>query len=334
MTGRITGVGTALPGPSVDNVTLAERLGVNREWIDVFIGTRTRHFAVDLSSGKQLVTLAELAEQAASQAIQRAGVDTADIEFLVLATASPDELMPATVNRVADLLGIDQVPTYQLQSGCAGATQALDLADLLLTRHSCGLVIGGDVCARHLRLDVEFTRLQSNELINYVLFGDGAGAAVLTTAEVPGMAVRAVVNQVAGRGQPPGQVVRWFGPADRDNMAQAVQEDYKAIEQRVPVLADEILWQLLEITGWQPGDVTYLLPPQLSGRMTERLVDHLALPGAVEVSCVADTGNTGNALPFGQLDRLVLGEGERALAITVESSKWIKGGFAVEGVGG
>jgi 3-oxoacyl-[acyl-carrier-protein] synthase-3 len=80
--------------------------------------------------------------------------------------------------------------------------------------------------------------------------------------------------------------------------------------------------------------VGYLLPPQLSGRMAERLVNFLALPDVTEISCVADTGNTGNALLFGQLDRLELGVGERAVAITVEPGKWIKGGFAVEGVAG
>jgi 3-oxoacyl-[acyl-carrier-protein] synthase III len=331
---RIIGVGTALPGAPIDNVALAERFGVHRGWIDVFIGTRTRHFAVDLSSGKQLMTLAELAEQAARQAMQRAGVVAGDIEFVVLATATPDELVPATVHRVADMLGVDQVPVYQLQSGCAGATQALDLAGMLLRRHSCGLVIGGDVCARLLRLDLDFDQLPSEDLVNYVLFGDGAGAVVLTSWEAAGMALRAVVSQAAGRGHEPGQVVRWFGAADRDRDVPVVEQDYKAIEQRVPVLADEIFWQLLEMTGWSPRDVGYLLPPQLSGRMAERLVNFLALPDVTEISCVADTGNTGNALLFGQLDRLELGVGERAVAITVEPGKWIKGGFAVEGVAG
>jgi len=339
---RIASVGTALPLSPVDNRGLAGRLGVSEEWIDLFVGTRTRHFAVDLATGEQRVTLADLAEQAAAQALRRAGVSAPEVDFLVLATATPDALMPATVNEVADRLGVDQVPTYQLQSGCAGAVQALDLGRMLLQRpeHRTGLVVGGDVCARHLRLDQEFTRLPPAALVNYVLFGDGAGAAVLDRrAGAGGMALRAVLNQVTGRGQRPGQVIRWFGDADRGgadhrDAGPAVEEDYKAIEDRVPALADEILWQLLETTGWQPDDLGYLLPPQLSGRMTSRIVEHLALDGAEEVSCVADTGNNGNALPFFQLDRLAgrLRPGQRALAISVESSKWVKAGFALEGL--
>ncbi|MFH8747480.1 3-oxoacyl-ACP synthase III family protein [Streptomyces rimosus] len=332
----ITAVGTALPGPAIDNDRLTELLGVNREWVDAFIGTKTRHFAVDLATGEQHSTLTDLAERAAANAMQRAGVRPRSIDFIVLATASPDELMPATVNRVADRLGLNQIPTYQLQSGCAGAIQALDLGSLLLQRpgHRTGLVIGGDVCAKHLRLDRDVTRLPSHELVNYVLFGDGAGAAVLSGQEsARGMALHTVLNQFTGLGQPAGQVIRWFGAAERTDDAIPAEEDYKAIEQRVPELADEVLWQLLETMDWAPEDLSYVLPPQLSGRMTRRIAERLRLPDAREISCVADTGNNGNALPFFQLERLAgqLRPGERALAICVESSKWLKGGFALEG---
>ncbi|MFV2117033.1 3-oxoacyl-ACP synthase III family protein [Streptomyces sp. Act-28] len=334
---HIRAVGTALPGAPVDNATLSRRIGVSAEWIDMFIGTRTRHFALDLDTGAPTGSLADLAESAGAQAMRRAGITASEIDFLVLATATPDELMPATVNQVADRLGIDQVPTYQLQSGCAGAVQALDLGRLLLQRpeHEVGLVIGGDVCAKHLRLDRDFGSLPSAELVNYVLFGDGAGAVVLTREPAPGdMALRTVLNKVTGLGQRPGQVIRWFGEADRNAGGQAVDEDYKAIEARVPTMAKEILWELLDATEWQAEDLAYLLPPQLSGRMTRRIVDEFGLSGATEVSCISDTGNNGNALPFLQLDRLTgrLRPGERAVAVSVESSKWIKAGFALERV--
>ncbi|MEV8514227.1 3-oxoacyl-[acyl-carrier-protein] synthase III C-terminal domain-containing protein [Dactylosporangium sp. NPDC051484] len=89
---------------------------------------------------------------------------------------------------------------------------------------------------------------------------------------------------------------------------------------------------LLDGLGWSAGEVDYVLPPQLSTRMTARIVERLGLAGAEEVSCIVDTGNTGNALPFLQLER-ALGEmapGDRAVAVAVESSKWIKAGFTFE----
>lgn len=331
----LASVGTALPGDPVDNAALAKVLGVNEEWIDLFIGTRTRHFARDLATGTVRWSLADLCAQAGARAIAAARIDPAEIGFVVLGTATPDHLMPATVNHIADQLGLDQVPTYQLQSGCAGAVQALGLGRTLIAGegHRAGLVIGGDVCSKHLDLDRDLAGAAPSDLVNYVLFGDGAGAAVLT-AEPRGEAValRRVLNRFTGLGREPGQVIDWFGLADRYDDRQAVREDYKAIEEFVPVMAVEILWELLDDLDWSAEELDYLLPPQLSGRMTRRIHEQLDVPGATEVSCVADTGNNGNALPFLQLEKLLgrMSRGEKALAVAVESSKWIKAGFALE----
>jgi 3-oxoacyl-[acyl-carrier-protein] synthase-3 len=332
----LASVGTALPGDAVTNTTLARTLGVSEDWIEVFIGTRTRHFARDLGTGEVRWTLADLCAQAAERAMSRAGTDLAEIDFIVLGTATPDTLMPATVNEVADQLGLDQLPTYQLQSGCAGAVQALELGRTLVTSTGgTGLVIGGDVCSKHLDINRDLTGVASSELVNFVLFGDGAGAAVVTP-EPRGqrVALRRVLNRLTGLGRAPGQVIDWFGMADRHSDRQAVNEDYKAIEESVPVMAVEILWELLDELGWPADELDYLLPPQLSGRMTRHITEQLGLPGAREVSCVAETGNNGNALPFLQIERLLeqMTEGERAVAVAVESSKWIKAGFALEKV--
>ncbi|HEU5110182.1 MAG TPA: 3-oxoacyl-[acyl-carrier-protein] synthase III C-terminal domain-containing protein, partial [Micromonosporaceae bacterium] len=130
------------------------------------------------------------------------------------------------------------------------------------------------------------------------------------------------------------QVVRWFGMGDlRDpEDAPPASEDYKAIEERVPYLALEILGELLDELNWQPDDVDYVLPPQLSGRMTDRITEFLRLPAAHAVSCVRETGNVGNATPFFQLEQALprMTRGDRAVCVSVESSKWIKAGFGVE----
>ncbi len=333
----ITGIGTYLPGEPVTNATLSKMLGASEEWIELFIGTRTRHFARDLGTGEVQWSLADLCAEAAQRAIDDSGADPAEIEFIVMGTATPDNLMPATVNHVADQLGLNLLPTYQLQSGCAGAVQALDLARTLVVsgRHRTGLVIGGDVCSKHLDPHMDFAGAASSELVNFVLFGDGAGAAVVG-AEPSGrrLALRRVLNQLTGLGRAPGQVIEWFGLADRHEDKQALAEDYKAIEEFVPVMAVEILWELLGDLGWAAEDLDFLLPPQLSGRMTSRIYEQLDVPTAQEVSCVADTGNNGNALPFLQIEAAAqrMAPGQRALAVAVESSKWIKGGFALEAV--
>jgi 3-oxoacyl-[acyl-carrier-protein] synthase-3 len=341
MTPLLLGTGSALPGEPIGNERLGERFGTDPRWVDRFIGTTSRHLGVDLDTGKVTHTLVDLATEAGAAALAEAGIAAHDVDVLVLATASPDELMPASVNLVADRLGLQAVPTYQLQSGCAGAVQALALAGRMLdAEHRTALVIGGDSCAKHLVLDHDFPSLPTSELINYVIFGDGAGAAVLTLADEedqPGTRLGPVCNSFVGLGREPGQIIRWFGAADRDGGAQPVVEDYKAIEEGVPALAAEMIAELLDRTGWDAASVTHLLPPQLGGRMTARLTgeltDRFGLHGAAEISCVAETGNNGNALPFLQLHRAFpLAPGDRALAVAIESSKWIRTGFALEGI--
>lgn len=331
----IAGLGTFLPGSPVENQHLAQVFNVNEEWVEYFIGNKTRHFALDLKSGKVMYTLAEICANAAQKAIQNSGYSVEDIEFIVMATATPDNLMPATVNLVAQKLGINFVPTYQLQSGCAGAIQALDVARqfLLSGSYKIGLVIGGDVCNKYLDMNRDFSSMSSSELVNYVLFGDGAGAAVLTSeVHATGLVIEHVFNQLTGLNKEPGQVINWFGTATTNTeLPQALKEDYKAIEKMVPVLAKEILHHLMDEMQWDLNSVDFVLPPQLSGNMTQRIIGFMEFPEEKAVNCVAETGNNGNALPFLQLQRLepLMQHGQRALGVAVESSKWIKSGLAL-----
>ncbi|GLZ40809.1 3-oxoacyl-ACP synthase III family protein [Actinokineospora sp. NBRC 105648] len=335
---RVLSVGTALPGPPVDTAALAARFGMNRlweQWVDTFIGTRSRHLAVDLETGRQRHTLADLGETAAREAIADARLSTEDIDVVVLGTATPDELMPTTVNVVADRLRIDGVPTFQLQSGCSGAVQTFDVASALLGTgaYRTALVIGGDVIARHYDVSADLHAVPPEELVNYVLFGDGAGAAVLTTEEdADAPVVRRVLTRLTGLDREPGQVLRWFGLVDRASAQAPAREDYKAIEESVPVMAREVADELLDDLGWKREEVDYLLPPQLSVAMTAKITAGLDFPGAREVSCVADIGNNGNALLFFQLRRLLaeMRGPARAIAVAIESSKWIKSGLALE----
>jgi 3-oxoacyl-[acyl-carrier-protein] synthase III len=344
----VTGAGTALPGEPVDNRRLGARLGIKAEWVEAFIGTRTRHFAVDLDTGEVRHRLADLCEAAARQALGSAWLGPDEVDAVVLATATPDTLMPTTAAVVAGRLGIDGVPVLQIQSGCSGAVQALDVARALLAqlparpgRGAAALVIGGDVCTKHLDLRRDFRGLPPSALVNYVLFGDGAGAVVLADeADGPTPArLLAAAHRTTAADLAPGQVVEWFGPADRDDTGPGVAEDYKAIEERVPRMACAEAARLLKELDWAGAEVDFLLPPQLGGRMTtaitERMRNEAGLTGATEISRVAHTGNNGNALPFIQLAGLLplLEAGDRALGVAIESSKWIAASFALEGAG-
>ncbi|MFI0901750.1 3-oxoacyl-ACP synthase III family protein [Streptomyces sp. NPDC020983] len=340
---HILSVGTAVPGLPIDNARLARRFGMTetwRQWVDTFVGAGTRHLSVDLDTGEPRWSLTDLAATAAQRALDAAGLAGPDVDLVVMGTATPDQLMPTTATMVADRLGIDGVPAFQLQSGCSGAVQALQVAHQFLASGTkrTALVIGADTTAKYFDTTADLSTLPPAQLVNFLLFGDAAGAVVLGTGA--GRGARALVHRVGttltGLGREPGQTLRWYGPADRGEKSQepAIGENYKEIEESVPPMAAEIARVLLADLDWQESEVDYLLPPQLSARMSEKILPLLGFPAAEEIACVTETGNTGNALPFLQLERALdeMVPGDRALGIAVESSKWIRAGFAVERV--
>jgi 3-oxoacyl-[acyl-carrier-protein] synthase-3 len=309
-------------------------------------GNRSRYFCDPDGPDDLPKTTGDLATAAGRRVLDTAGVDPASIDFLILSTGSPDHLMPATVNMVADRLGLNDLPTFQLSAGCAGAVQGLYTARALLSSGaSRGLVIGADSVVKLWPADRQLGRISPAELANFALFGDGAAAAVVNADEDgPGLLVERIVLRSVGKGRAPAQTVRWYGadgapmitgPDGQERREPMGQEDYKAIERHVPELADAVLRELSEAAGWPVGDVDYVLTPQLNGVMAEKIRQYLGVRPEQAVHCVESTGNSGNALPLIQLHRAFqLAEergvdGARLLATAIESSKWIVSGLAM-----
>jgi 3-oxoacyl-[acyl-carrier-protein] synthase-3 len=333
MTMYIKGLGLCTPGKPVSNTALAQRFALNEEWISLYLGNQSRYFATDLNSGVQHYSLMDIARQAAIAAIDNAQIDKSKIDFIILATATPDKLMPATVNEVAHDLEMFNIPTYQLQSGCCGAMQALNLANDLLSvgRYRYGLVIGADICNKFIDPLKDYSDSLASEIINFALFGDGAGAVVLTAnADESPLAITHLQYRMTESTLPAGQIVNWQG--SRIIEQEMLREDYKNIETHVPLIAEEQLGRMLSALEATPDEIDWFLVPQLSGRMTARLIDALRLPTEKTINCVAQTGNNGNALLLFQLSHLLetFQPGQRAIALTVESSRWLSGGLALQ----
>ena len=343
---RLLALSETLPGKPVTNRDLAQRYGLHEEWLDRVTGNRSRYFCTLDSPPGVPKSTSDLATTAGQQALMTAGIDPSTLEFLILTTASPDHLMPATVNLVADRLGHNGPVTLQLMSGCVGALQGLFAARALLAGGlRRGLVIGADCCLKLLPPSGDVRHMKASELINFALFGDGAGAAVVDVdTDGPGLIVTHLFTRALGRGRKPAQVVRWFGadgaPCIVDAVGESVresvgEEDYKAIEKHVPELASAVLGELSQATGWRTEDVEHVLTPQLNGVMTEKIRERLGVRADQAVPCVAETGNNGNALPFIQLHRLLsridtgVGSNGRVLMVTIESSKWLTAGMAL-----
>jgi 3-oxoacyl-[acyl-carrier-protein] synthase-3 len=159
-----------LPERIVTNDELASRIDTSDEWIAQRTGIRQRHIAAD----GELTS--DLAIAASRRAMEKAGCDGADIDIIVLATATPDNTFPATATKVQTALGMNEGAAFDIQAVCTGFIYALAMADnmIRLGQANRALVIGAEVFSRILDWDDRGT---------CVLFGDGAGAVVLEAAD-------------------------------------------------------------------------------------------------------------------------------------------------------
>ena len=177
---RITGTGSALPARRLTNLDLVTELAArgietSDDWIVERTGIRARHFAAPE------VNASDLAVEAAGRALAAAGLAGADIDLIVVATSTPDMIFPSTATIVQRKLGIVHgCPAMDVQAVCSGFIYALTMADALIRTGSArhALVIGAEVFSRILNFDDRTT---------CVLFGDGAGAVVLSASDVPGL---------------------------------------------------------------------------------------------------------------------------------------------------
>ncbi len=171
---RIIGTGGYLPEKILTNADLEKMVETSDEWIVTRTGIRERHIAED---GQ---TTCDLAEQAARQAMRRAGVSKDEIDLIIVATTTPDKVFPSTACLLQQRLDIHGCAAFDVQAVCTGFVYALGVADSFVRagRATKALVIGAETLSRI----VDWT-----DRTTCILFGDGAGAVVLEAADEPGI---------------------------------------------------------------------------------------------------------------------------------------------------
>jgi 3-oxoacyl-[acyl-carrier-protein] synthase-3 len=170
----VSGTGKFLPEKVITNSYFESYLETSDEWITDRTGIKERRWA------DEGVTVSMLAESAAKDAISNAGLNANDIDGIIFATVSPDHVFPSSACVLQSRLGIASALAFDINAVCSGFIYAFLLADSLIKSHHCQhvLVIGGDV----------FSNLvDKNDRSTCVLFGDGAGALVLSSAESLGL---------------------------------------------------------------------------------------------------------------------------------------------------
>ena len=170
---RISGTGSVLPDKVLTNADLEKMVDTSDDWITERTGIKKRHIV----EGE---TTCDIAEIASRRAIEAAGIKPSDIDLIIVATTTPDRVFPSTACLLQDRLDIHGCPAFDVQAVCTGFVYALGVADMFVTSGKAkhALVVGAETLSKI----TDWT-----DRTTCVLFGDGAGAVVLSASDEPGI---------------------------------------------------------------------------------------------------------------------------------------------------
>jgi len=276
---RIAGTGSALPPRRVTNAELAERVDTTHEWIVERTGIHARHIAGD---GE---TTATLATEAARKALAAAGIEAGEIGLIILATATPDQTFPASATKVQTALGIDDCIAFDVQAVCTGFLYALSIADNMLKGGMAdhAIVIGSETFSRILDWEDRAT---------CVLFGDGAGAVVLSAEEGDGRGIIATRLHADGRHNELLYVDG--GPSTTGTVGKLRMKGKEVFRHAVANLA-AVLGETLDAAGHSLDEIDWVVPHQANKRILDATARKLGLDPAKVIVTVDQHANTSAA---------------------------------------
>lgn len=274
----VLGVGSALPKRRVTNEELAKNVDTSDEWIVERTGIHSRYIA---GEGE---TTASLATDAARRALEHAGVTAAEIDLIVLATATPDQTFPSSATKVQAALGIPDCIAFDVHAVCTGFLYALSVADSMLRSGSAtkALVIGAETFSRILDWEDRAT---------CVLFGDGAGALVLGADESDS---GVLATKLHADGRHNDLLFVDGGPSTTGTVGKLRMKGREVFRHAVLNLA-EVLNEVLEEAGLVAADVDWVVPHQANARILDATARKLGLPSEKVIVTVGEHANTSAA---------------------------------------
>jgi len=279
---RLAGIGAYLPERVVSNEELAQRVDTSDAWIRERTGILQRHLAAPHE------TCAFMATQAGRAALADAGVDAAQVDGIIVATATPDQAFPAAAVRVQAALGAGGFG-FDLSAACSGFIYALSVADGMIRagQARCMLVIGSEVYSRIMNWDDRGT---------CVLFGDGAGAVLLRAAPSSGEEAEPGILSTHLHAQGDlGDILYVDGAVGQpDKPGHLVMKGNEVFRHAVAKLAGAVT-EALEANGLSHSDVDWLVPHQANLRIIEAIGRRLQLPPERVVVTVDRHANTSAA---------------------------------------
>jgi 3-oxoacyl-[acyl-carrier-protein] synthase-3 len=281
MYSRIIGTGKYLPERILTNFDLEKMVDTTDEWIRSRTGIEHRHIAADDEA------TSDLAYKAGLVALKEAGLTPADIDFVLVGTTTPDLIFPNVACLVQEKMGIPAGPAFSLEAACSGFLYALVVADQFIRTGQVrrALVIGAETMSRI----IDWTDRET-----CVLFGDGAGAVILESADEPGI----IYSTLGADGRyrellyaSSGVSTRHREHSDIAALRMKGNEVFKVAVKTLGNLVDDVLAK----NDLQKGQIDWLIPHQANIRIINATAKRLEMPMERVVLTVREHGNTSAA---------------------------------------
>jgi 3-oxoacyl-[acyl-carrier-protein] synthase-3 len=266
----IAAIAAAVPERVVENEEIAAPLGLDSHWIAARTGVRRRRRA----DGE---TLVELSAQAGDRVLALAGTDPSEVDLVLVATFTPDELQPHAAPQVAERVGAAGAAAIDVGAACTGFLSALSLATAQIEagRARTALVVGAEILSRV----VDYTDRRTAGL-----FGDGAGAAVV------GRGGPGAIGQIVLRSDAVGA-----GLIQASNEERLLRMDGRATFRAAVAAMSDVTMEVLSDAGLGLGEIDLFVYHQANSRIITAVGERLDLPADRVIDCIAEYGNTSAA---------------------------------------
>lgn len=271
----INGTGSYLPEREMPNVELENSLDTSDEWIFSRTGIRSRHVASPQE------TTSYMAAEAAKKALHSSGLKPDDIDLIVVATCTPDYFFPSIACYVQHALQISRpIPAFDIGAACSGFVYAMDIARQYILSGTAKhvLVVGSESMSR---------AIDWNDRSTCVLFGDGAGATILSAAETPG-----ILSSVLHAKYDEENFLVFPNQASQHSwVSMSGNEVFKIA---VNIMGD-VVEEVLAMSNLQKSDVDWIIPHQANIRIIQAIAKKLLLPMSQVIVTLENQGNTSAA---------------------------------------
>ncbi|MFC3907472.1 beta-ketoacyl-ACP synthase III [Legionella dresdenensis] len=273
----INGTGSYLPEQVVTNHDLESKLDTSHEWIYTRSGISSRHVAGEHE------TTSFMAAKAAVKALEASDISQDDIDLILVATCTPNHFFPSMACHVQNALAIQKpIPAFDISAACSGFVYALDVARQYIeagaARHV--MVVGSESMSR---------AVDWNDRSTCVLFGDGAGAVVLSASETPGVLASKIHSSFDGD-----MLLTYPNCSPNTDRAIIGMKGNEVFKLAVNIMGD-IVDEILAASGLEKSDIKWLVPHQANIRIIQGIAKKLQLPMSQVIVTIENQGNTSAA---------------------------------------